>query len=202
MNDKYKRLFKSEFLYGNQNKKVKKLANQWQDGNYEAFGVYTLVAAPNSGKTTFLETLKFDDVRWINGEELDEIIKGYIGGNDFEPSEDIVFFEDIDYLVTNEYKAKAFIDLLKALRMNSYGEKRLIICSLNNKKNLVNFLDFPVLYLEPIRISKKLVKEKAKVMNVKLTLEEIEALSTLESIVDVLEELNRIKSYNMVIGDD
>ncbi|MBQ3545494.1 MAG: metallophosphoesterase [Lachnospiraceae bacterium] len=198
----YEDRLKSEFIFGNQNRRLKKLANKWQNGNYEAFGVYTLVGPPASGKTTFLESLKFDDVRWINGEELDGIIKGYIGGGDFEPSEDIIFIEDIDYLMTNEYKAKALTDLLKALRMNSYGEKRLIICSLNNKKNLINFVDFPVLFIDSIKITKHLVKEKAKLMNVKLTTEELQSLSSLENILDVLEELKRNKLYDMVIGDE
>lgn len=200
MNDKYGDThIENKFLYGRENKKLWNISKLWKE--CKKWGVFYLVGPPASGKTTFLKSLKFEDIRWINDEEMDNILQKFIGGSIFNPSERIIFIEDADLLMNNSYKAKCLVDLLNSLKVNYYGQQRLIVCTINSMKYLVK-TNFQILYIKPIKITRKVVKEKAEVMKVKLNKEELESLSTLEHILYVIEELNRIKLYDMVIEDE
>lgn len=189
------------FIFGKQNRILRNVREYWE--RYENFDVFVIIGPPGVGKSTFLQSIKLGDIQWFNQEIIEKIIIEANTGNVVEPLQNIIFIEDVDYLARNKYKRKAFVELLKRWRTNKYGERRLIICTFNCITNISDFENFQVLHMQPLKISQSVVKEKAKILGIKkLTTEELSHIARLDTVLEVEEELRRIRAYEIIFEND
>lgn len=183
------------YIFGNQNKVLRRYRDMWKS-DINSYGVFMLTGVSGCGKTTFLKALVDNSkVDWVSKEEIKkEIVDNIRHSIPFRtPSSQIIFIEFLDDILTSEYSYKYVKDILKKWAMDDSGNKRLIICTFSDVRKAEKF-DYPIIRMQPIKITANVVRQKADDMNVSLTASQLRNLADLDNMIDVVSELNYISS--------
>lgn len=179
------------FEYGS-NRRLKAFVDDWkQHYNYKGFIVY---GESGVGKTTLLKELneQLSFSKYINGYAVGEIIYKSIKAlhRSVLPvsiDTEVILIDDADEILRSEKNLYEFDKMLKRAFYRD-GEDRLIICSFVNQRLAEEFatrMRYELIILKPVHPNLRIVKSKAKEVDVKLSREQLLEFSDFDTMLEL-----------------
>ena len=187
-----------KFLFSWDNRWLKKYYEDWK--KKEGFGTYILIGASGSGKSLFVRELSKElkeeyglEYQIYTGQEMEELLLRQV--REHEACQvceaPVMIFEDIDCLLKSDSMKTLFEEFIGRYQIDSSGEKRLILLT------AIDFIAFELngyaIPVNPRKVNRKVVREKAAEYEVKLSLGEFWEVIRCRRISEVEAKLRRLE---------
>lgn len=154
------------YIFTRKNKHLQKMQQAWKLN--ENYGKYILCGKSGSGKTTFLNMIFSGNrnVKWYSCESIVNLCLEKIQTEKaiVLPRCQILIIEHIDQLLGKPYTLSKVNEFLNKLFIDENGNKKLIICTVDDERIGRLLDDFEIINIQPLPINIytiiKLVKQK------------------------------------------
>ena len=185
---------RTKFIFSKDTRLLKRHYELWKKG--KAFGRYILIGPSGSGKSLFLNQLieKLETERCkYTGQEIEDLLLENVRENRMNqlPTAPVMIFEDVDCLINSTSIKKQFDTLIRQYQFDENGQKRLILMT------AVDFMAFQLagdaIPVNPLCVSWKVIRIKAKEQQMKLSIVDYWRLSSCRRVSEVEAELRKLK---------